>query len=340
MNRTHQAELFISAFFNPIARTYVRDLLIESYTAAILNHHPHHPSLDSNQVHEKCCHLVDHIFERIDHLNGQADKLFALFTALSRASSPCDAIWFDEFITAYQHYKHHRKLENRLRQLEPFLAGTRYCDIGCGGGDLVVYLKTHHPQFTQAAGIDVIDWRSESIKDRIGFQALDLTRSILSNPERYDTLTCLAVLHHIDHSDRHLDIFLDNLKKSLNPGGHLIVEEDVILPEKDIRQDESVFHQLETLRGLQPQLDRFLAFPELIQRDIIVLIDFMANCLVVGVPEMAFPCGFRSLTQWKEIFQAHGFKLKEIKVAGFVPGNFNRSSHLFFILTDTGSATR
>ncbi|MBP7461315.1 MAG: hypothetical protein KBA26_08505, partial [Candidatus Delongbacteria bacterium] len=120
MNRIQQAERFISAFFNPLARTYVRDLLIESYSEAILHHHPQHPSLDSDGINQQCRHLVEYVFERIDHLNGQPDKLFALLTALSRQHSPRNTIWFDEFTTAYQHYKHHRKLENRFRQLESF----------------------------------------------------------------------------------------------------------------------------------------------------------------------------------------------------------------------------
>ncbi|NJO02138.1 MAG: class I SAM-dependent methyltransferase, partial [Bacteroidia bacterium] len=297
----------------------------------ILTHHPEADKLNAEAIHAQCNALVDSVFARLEQIQDTPVQIFPLFQQLSRSQQPRDAIWFPEFLEAYQHYKHHRKLLNRYRQLKPYLKGSSYCDIGCGGGDLVAFLGEYHPNFREVAGIDVLDWRSDAVRDRIDFQVLDFTQPHTHSQKQYDTLTCLAVLHHVGNTDEAMHVFLQNIKTALCPGGHLIIEEDVILPTAEIQASEDYQAQINVLQ--QAMLNELLAFEAPIQRDAIILIDFLANCLAVGVPEMAFPCGFRSIQDWTQLLLKNGFQLIETNIRGFVEGNFNQSAHVHFIVS-------
>jgi SAM-dependent methyltransferase len=331
MARFSEAYTFLSSFRNLDAQEFVRELMKNSYASAVLRHHPSPKRLSSDEIQNKCNDLVDYIFDQLNALEDPR-ALFTLFKNLSRTSSEQKDIWFDEFLEAYQHYKHQTKLENRYQQLKPYIYGPSYCDVGCGGGDLVAYMKHHHPDVNEAAGIDVLDWRSDSVRDAIDFQMLDLTQPGVSSRKAFDTLTCLAVLHHIDNRNDSLDYFLTNLKTAMKPGGRLVIEEDVILPEAEIKQDETVKNQVDKARDQQPVFTGFLEFDQQTQRDIITIIDFLSNTIVVGVLEMPFPCSFQTLEGWRTIFEEKGFVTDEIKVEGLVPHRFNQSSHVIFVL--------
>ena len=331
MTRYSEAFTFFSSFKNPDARDFVMDLMKKNYAGAVMEHHPAPNQLHRAEIQDKCNILIDYIFNRINALENPRD-LFSLFSRLSRNSNEREDIWFDEFKKAYENYKHRTKLENRYEQLRPFIDGPSYCDVGCGGGDLVVYMKERHPNVEEAAGIDVLDWRSHSVKDNIDFQMLDLTQPGATSREAYDTITCLAVLHHIDSRNGGLEYFLRNLKTAMKPGGKLVVEEDVILPAEEISADESIKDQISHRRNQQPFFDTFLHFDRDTQRNIITIIDFLSNSLVVGVPDMPFPCSFHTLAEWKHVFRETGFTIYNIKIEGFVSSRFNQSSHVIFVL--------
>jgi SAM-dependent methyltransferase len=331
--RIPESETFLSSFTNVQARAFVNNIMKHNYTSAILTHHPRTEQLDRTDVARRCNVLVDTAFERIFDISHQPEQLFPLFASLSRSRPDRGPIWFDDFVEAYQHYKHQRKLQNRYHMLRPYLHGHTYADVGCGGGDFVAFLRQNHAQFTEFSGIDVMDWRTAAIKEQIGFQMLDFSQPDSQSRQQYDTLTCLAVLHHVGNTNEAQGIFLQNLRNALRPEGRLIIEEDVILPAAQIRNNAHYQQQVEALLPEQPNLGEFLAQDAATQRDSIILIDFLANALAVGVPEMAFPCGFHSIDDWCSLFVNNGFSVYETKIAGFVPGNFNQSSHVHFMLT-------
>lgn len=331
--KIEEAKTFLKAFQNRNANRFVQLMMKNNYVEAIIEHHPNRASIVQDVVREKCNGLVDGIFQQIETIVDQPEKLFLLFYKLSRSNPDKNPIWFIEFNEAYYNYRHNRKLSNRLKQLKPFLEGKSYCDIGCGDGDLIVFLKKNYPQFTEYAGIDVLDWRTDKVKEEINFQMLDFTQPGIKSLLRYDTLTCLAVLHHVGNTDEEISIFLNNIRTAIHTNGMLIIEEDVILPQHQTDSNDDYKAQLNTLAMHQPLFAEFLTLDEEEQRAIIILIDFMANCLSVGVPEMAFPCGFKTINEWIGIFIKNNFKVEEVKISGFVEGNFNRSPNVFFILT-------
>lgn len=331
--RIEEANTFLRAFQNRNAKLLVQKMMKINYAEAIIEHHPDIASIDKDLVHEKCNGLVEEIFKQIEHINDRPDELFTLFHKLSRNNPGKNSIWFLEFNEAYDNYKHNRKLTNRLKQLKPFLDGNSYCDIGCGGGDLIVFLKKNYPQFTEYAGIDVLDWRTDSFKEEINFQMLDFTQPDVKSSFRYDSITCLAVLHHVGNTNEEVSIFLSNIRTAINANGKLIIEEDVIFPRYQTDSNDDYREQLNELASHQPFFAEFLTLAEEEQRAVIILIDFLANCLSVGVPDMAFPCGFKTINEWTEIFIKNNYNVKEVRIQGFVEGNFNRSPHVFFVLT-------
>ena len=116
----------------------------------------------------------------------------------------------------------------------------------------------------------------------------------------------------------------------------MIIEEDVILPGYQVTTNPNVSLQVERLSEIQPLFSEFVKLTEEVQRDITIIIDIISNALCGGVPQMAFPFGFRSLNQWIEIFSLNNYKIEDIEVLGYADVVFNRSGHVLFILTPEG----
>lgn len=333
---TEEAKTFLKAFRNRKAREFVRKMKTANYTGSILKHHPRKENLENEQVLKKCRFLIDTIFEQFEAVQESPGELSPLLNRLTRNNPARHEIWFAEFDEAYTNYKHYRKLNNRYRQLKPYLHGKSYCDIGCGGGDLVAFLKQNYQEFETCAGIDVLDWRTDGIKDEINFQMLDFSKPGTNSRYKFDTVTCLAVLHHVGNTDEALSLFLKNAGTAINKNGRMIVEEDVILPAYQTSANPDINKQVERLTQIQPLFAEFVRYSEVDQRDITIIIDVISNALCGGVPQMAFPFGFRSLNQWIEIFSRNNYNISEIEVLGYAEGVFNRSGHVLFVLTPAG----
>jgi SAM-dependent methyltransferase len=331
MNRK-EAEEFLVAFRNGKARSLVHRMMILHYTEAVLEHHPDPATLDPEKIGELTGHLCHSIFTEVESIGHDPYALYPLLLKLSRGQEPRPSIWFREFDEAYEQYKHRRKLKVKFNQLKPFLRKGAYADIGCGGGDLVAYLKKHYRGFTSFTGIDVMDWRSRAIRKEIDFRFFDFSNPVGTLPEKFDFTTCMAVLHHVGKEDRSLIRFLGNIRDSLNVSGRLLVEEDVILPEAEIDTSESYCSQVEQLKQEQPLFGEYTRLSGPDQEAALILIDLLANSLTVGVPEMHFPFGFRSIHRWTNLFKESGFEVEKVQINGFVRGTFNRSSHVLYLL--------
>jgi 2-polyprenyl-3-methyl-5-hydroxy-6-metoxy-1,4-benzoquinol methylase len=328
--RINEASKFLLSFKNGRARKFVKKLMLYNYTDAVLEHHPN--SITKNQVYSKCKNLTDEIFAQIKKNIDQPEQINALFNRISRVNTNPASFWFKEFDCAYENYKHTNKILVQLDHLKPFLKGNSFCDIGCGGGDLIYFLKNNYPPFKEYAGIDVMDWRTEEVKDSINFQILDFSQPGTRSQKKYDTLTCLAVLHHVGNTIESIGIFLQNLKSAMSENGRLIVEEDVILPISEIQSDNYYQEQVEERMQDQPLFSEFMKFGKAEQKDVLILIDVFANALTGGISDMAFPFGFRTIKEWYDLFIENGFELEDVLIKGFQMGLFNRSSHVYFIL--------
>jgi hypothetical protein len=144
--------------------------------------------------------------------------------------------------------------------------------------------------------------------------------------------TCMAVLHHVGDNDESRLQFLGNIRNSLNSSGRLLIEEDVILPKEEISASADYHEQVEALKKVQPLYPEYLALSGMEQEHALVLIDLLANALTVGVPDMDFPFGFKTIEGWKRLFMEAGYTVEKVQINGFVNGTFNRSSHVVYLL--------
>lgn len=331
--KKEEANHFLSAFGNETARSLVFRMMTQHYAEAILEHHPAPASLNTEKIRQQTRHLCTLLFEKIDLAGDDPSRLIALLTGMSRAHQPVAEFWFEEFNEAYENYKHHRKLAVKLEQLLPFLRDGAYADIGCGGGDLVCHLKDNYGKFSSYTGIDVMDWRSEAVREKINFRVFDFSGpGGKAPPGKYDFATCLAVLHHVGRDETSQLTFLRNIRESLHPRGRLLVEEDVILPADEISSSKDYMKQMEHLRQEQMLYGEYTDLGRRDQEQVLILIDLLANSLIVGVPDMDFPFGFRSIHEWERLFREAGFVSEKIQINGFVAGTFNRSSHVVYLL--------
>jgi len=330
--KLHEATSFLTAFKHENAKVLVRTMMVRNYTEAILEHHPQSYGLIKAEIYEKCTHLCHSIFRKIEKIQEDPEQLSPLLIKLSRNNRPQAVFWFEEFNLAYKRYKHEHKLKIKAEQLAPYLSGDTYCDIGCGGGDLVAYLKNYYPHFREYTGIDVLDWRTDGLKNKINFQLLDFSKSNARSTQQYDMATCIAVLHHIGHTNESLQHFLTNVQSAISKNGRLLIEEDVILPADELAQNNGFESHVKLLAENQSLFAEYLAMTREEQKSVLTIIDLLANSLVVGVPNMAFPFGFRSIEEWKVIFINSGYTIENVIIHGFTKGMFNCSSHVFFIL--------
>ena len=328
--RLQVAKDFFEAFANPPALSFVKAMMVRNYSDAIMTHHPNKETLDRGEIQKKCEVLIRTIFRRLEDIKRHPQFLYDAMKSMSRGVAPREAIWFAEYQDAYQKYKHVDKLGKRDDILFPHVVGDSLVDIGCGGGDQVAYLKSNHSdQLQSVAGIDVLAWKTPGLD--IDYHTLDFSQPGTVAPERYDTGMLLAVLHHAGKSDQEFATFLDGVKTAVNR--RLIVEEDVLVTPEDLRRtDIPGLEEIYARREEQLNLDEYLELDPASQRAAMVIVDLLGNSLSVGVPDMPFPFGFRSLSNWVDTFTANGLKLDKVKVLGFQEGNFHQVCHVLFIL--------
>lgn len=333
-DRMDEVQLFVKAFRTQDARNLVRDMMIHNYADAIMTYHPQKETLNRAEILKKSAHLVNTIFETVNELLDSPQYLMSFFSKISRNAKPQAEFWFPEYLEAYRNYRYTEKLNNRYKQLNPLIPGGSFVDIGCGGGELVLkFMNERNLTVDQAAGIDPFEWLSDGVKGKITFHQLDFGNPGTVSDKQYDSGVCLASIHHVggrSDIDR-VNTFIRGMASAIKPGGTLVVEEDVLVTGQDL-QIRDWKRQTSNLRQVQPFYDRYLKFDQETQWANTALIDFFANILSVGEPDMPFPCGFRSISEWQELFAANGLRLKRVQFIGHMAHNFNQQSHAFFIL--------
>ena len=85
----------------------------------------------------------------------------------------------------------------------------------------------------------------------------------------------------------------------------------------------------------QPLLEMFTEMTLETQQQVLVLIDFFANAIAQGIPEMNMPFEFKTVSGWEQVLLQNGFKVKRTVVAGFEPGLMHKSCHVWLVCERT-----
>src|SRR6185312_5248957 len=86
----------------------------------------------------------------------------------------------------------------------------------------------------------------------------------------------------------------------------------------------------------QQLLEMFTKMTLETQQQVLVLIDFFANAIAQGIPEMNMPFEFKTVAGWEQVLLQNGFKVKRTVVAGFEPGLMHKSCHVWLVCERTG----
>jgi SAM-dependent methyltransferase len=95
--------------------------------------------------------------------------------------------------------------------------GTKWLDVGCGHGELLVAIQTCYPGQVSVRGTEPnAQKRASALKRGLDVDYFDLE----SHNERYDVISLLNVYSHLPDPPR----FLQSLSALLRPGGELLIE--------------------------------------------------------------------------------------------------------------------
>ncbi len=260
--------------------------------------------------------LVDAAFDRLAQSQAAGlhpGRLVATTAALiaDEFRKGDDSFWFNR---VYHRYKTQLKPETDFQQLRGLIRGERVLDYGCGSGYLAARLaRAGYRLFTT----DVLDYRYAEAR-HLPFVQMASPADIQYPDDSVDTALVQAVLHHIDADD--LGPVLERLAR---------VARCVLIKEDSYGLPGDLPGLAEVLKA-QPLLRAFVALPEAAQVQALVLIDYFANAVAQGLPEMNMPFAFRSVTAWQTRLKAHGLRVSRTLVAGFEPGRMHQSCHVWF----------
>jgi SAM-dependent methyltransferase len=238
----------------------------------------------------------------------------ALLEDTFRKSDP--SFWFNRI---YHQYKTEAKPELDFQQLQKLLPGDRVLDYGCGSGYLSARLaKGGYKVFTT----DVLDYRYPEAR-HLPFVQMKSPTDISFPDDSVDVALVLAVLHHINPDD--LSRVIQRLRKIAR---YLLIKEDTYgLPENIEGLTESL--------ATQPLLRSFVAMTPTVQQQVLALIDFFANAIAQGLPQMNMPFEFKTAPEWRRVLLENGFEVKRNLTVGFELGRMHKSCHLWLLCERT-----
>jgi SAM-dependent methyltransferase len=222
-----------------------------------------------------------------------------------------DSFWFNQI---YRHYRQHIQPENNFRQFQEFILGNTVLDFGSGSGCLALQMvRKGYKVYTT----DVIDYRFGEAQD-IPFLKMESPTEIPYSKGSIDTAIALAVLHHIDGEN--IPKILMSLSKTAN---RLLLKEDTfnLPPILKIQQEQ--------LR--QPLLNYFTDLSLESQYQSLILLDFFANAIALGVTEMNFPFQFKGISEWSKLLNANGWQITKIKLTGLEEHRMHKSCQAWII---------
>jgi SAM-dependent methyltransferase len=258
--------------------------------------------------------MLDEAFESLtgsqrDRVNP-AGLLHATSNLLEHTYRKHDgSFWFNQ---KYHQYKTQTKPEIDFRQLAGLISGNSVLDYGCGSGYLAARLaKAGYNVFTT----DVMDYRYAEAK-HLPFIPMSSPTDIPLPNLPIDTALVHTVLHHINS-----DNLQPVLRRLATIAPHLLIKEDTYdLPEALEGLNERIADQ--------PLLWAFVRLPRDAQYQVLVLIDFFANAIAQGLPQMNMPFEFKTMSEWERILELCGFKVLKLLVTGFEPGRMHKSCHV------------
>jgi SAM-dependent methyltransferase len=303
MLEAHHGTRFQDLVGNPHILGFARQILIPSYLE-------HVPGYETATLE-----LLEKSFLALEQAAGDdcafQEVVNSLIGEVFRKSDP--DFWFNRI---YHRYKSQFKPQSRFAKLQPWLQGRRVLDLGCGDGLTGLVLQQNGFQVSMT---DVLDYRDEAAC-HLPFQAMVDPRVIPYPVDSFDTAIAFTVLHHVD--EENLVPLLDELRRTSR---RVIIEEDSYDIPEDLVDPMDASEEPAQLRA-------YMALPVEDQVGYLMFVDYFANAITQGLPQMHMPFHFKTVREWQALFSERGFHVEQTLVKGFQQGYFNRSCHVWYIL--------
>jgi SAM-dependent methyltransferase len=220
--------------------------------------------------------------------------------------------WFNSL---YHQYKTVTKPQTDYSQVRDLIVGRRVLDYGCGSGYLAEKLSRNgYEVFTT----DVLDYRYEEAR-HLPFVQMSSPIDLAYPDDSIDTALVQAVLHHIDPPD--LPGALGRLARISR---RLLIKEDTYDLPAGLPGLEGVLVSQQLMRD-------FVHLSPGTQFEALILIDYYANAVAQGIPEMNMPFAFKSPVEWQQALEDSGWEVVRTVLAGFEPGRMHKSCHIWML---------
>lgn len=222
------------------------------------------------------------------------------------------AFWFNR---EYKEYKKKVRPKIEYEEIKKFLAGKIILDFGSGTGSLALELERRGYKILTT---DILDYRFNETK-HIFFKKMNVPFDVDVPFDNIDTVLIKAVLHHV--SQKYLIPILANLSKITK---RIIVEESVYGIPKNLPGLQKIIRE-------QPLFEEFMRLPKDDQYSALTLFCFFSNALAFGKPEMNLPFEFKTVSEWKKVFNRMKFEVRKVDILGFEPSRITPDSRVQFI---------
>ncbi len=298
-----KGEHFSDLLSNPQVFDFSRRMITESYVACVPGHE------------EEMRALLERAFALLAAARNDEERLQeSVALLIDEVFRKEDAdFWFNRL---YLQYKRDFKPHKRFRELRPWLRGKRVLDLGCGSGRLSLQLAEggYEPALT-----DVLDYRAPEAR-HLPFARMEQPRRIPYADGAFDSAVVMAVLHHV--TPQNLLPLLQELRRVAR---RVVVEEDSFQLPADLEG-------LDERLAQEAQLRAFVALPPEDQLRYTMFLDYFANAVTQGLPQMETPFDFKTVEEWQSLFVEQGFTVRRTLLQGFQKGHFNRACHVWFVL--------
>lgn len=305
MDKFQSEERILKALRNKRACNFVRDAFVFHY------------SRNFQGYSEEAAGLVNRAFDLLIDSQKEEESFIRLESAVIHIYTDIfkkndQSFWFNKI---YLSYKKNIRPRIEFNEIRPYLYGKKFLDFGSGTTSLALRLKK---QGYAIEAVDILDYRFPETKI-VPFVKMK-SPIVLDYPNKsVDTIMVKAVLHHINSN-----YLLAILKELERIGKRLIIEESVFgIKKTDLG--------VEKLMRKQPIFNQFLSLSLSEQYFALIIIDFFANALALGKPEINLPFEQKTVDEWKKIFINLNIKLVDIVVLGFEPERITPDSRILFI---------
>ena len=228
------------------------------------------------------------------------------------------SFWFNRI---YHQYKTQTKPEADFQRLQKLVAGQE--SIGLRLRQRLSGTPGWRRAGTQSSPPTC--WTTATPEARhLPFVQMTSATDIAYPDDSVDVALVLAVLHHINPDD--LPRVIQRLRKSgqirADQRGHV--------------RFAGRWRRAGGVSRTQPLLAGFIGMTLEAQQQVLALIDFFANAIAQGIPEMNMPFEFKTVTEWEQVLLQNGFRVKRSLVAGFEPGLMHKSCHVWLVCERTG----